>query len=136
MENVLKDVACNTLCLQYTKWENETPGRVKDFWRGPILASHGSSLGNEKRIDLKHKLIHINTNGRYIFISLKLSRSVCKSMTIYAPNNEDKRKRITFSKFINGPTIIVGDLNVVLTENDVSSNNTFKAPAGNNYIKQ
>lgn len=73
-------------------------------------------------------VIHNCKQGKMLIIDFEYNKTTYRLINIYAPNKEEERKTLfaSLNSYCTDNTIIIGDFNVALTQEDVGINNVFK----------
>ena len=133
-DSVLKKIRTDILCLQETRWDGECEKNFLRLWDGECFINNGTRKSCGVAILLKKgaienaKCMYKGERGRFIVVDGVYDNMNVRIINIYAPNNECERKSFfeDIGKWCNDVTMLIGDCNITLTKNDVSSNNTFK----------
>lgn len=107
--------------------------KIKQFWPDTLHYSLGPPNSCGVATLLKHTVKNISVNhkdnaGRLLITEHSFKHQKIRIINVYAPNNEQCRKDLflELKKWCINNCIIVGDLNVTLTNYDISSNNVFE----------
>ena len=142
MHCILTTVKCDIFCIQETNWDNTLVNQVKKLWKGPVYCAHGTAsacgvviLCRESAFE-KIVCVHQESAGRMVVVDLERNGEKYRIINVYAPNVEKERK-IFFKKiprWCNNQCLVIGDLNVVLSKRDLSTQNVYKEDASRQII--
>uniref|UniRef100_A0A3B4WB51 exodeoxyribonuclease III n=1 Tax=Seriola lalandi dorsalis TaxID=1841481 RepID=A0A3B4WB51_SERLL len=134
MKNILSNPACDVLCLQETRWDEDSLKAATKINKGEIYYNNGTNKScgiatiiNTNMIE-NSKLIYKDNEGRILIIDIIVNNSTFRIINVYASNCEKERKEMfnKIGRWVNNKTLIVGDFNTVLTKSDISVNNVYK----------
>lgn len=131
---ILKETRSSILCLQETRWDEGNIETAQGIWKGKIIVNNGTEKSGGVAVLIKQncikssKVVHKDKVGRLLITDIQTNNNTFRIINIHAPNEEKGRKEMFrgLRKWINEKTIIVGDMNVTLTRNDIAQNNTYK----------
>lgn len=133
MQSALYSSNWDVLCIQETHWDVSHVQQVQNMGAGSVFWALGTARSRGVATVVKPcflgqpSVVHADPEGA--FLVLDFSGAVeFRLINVYAPN-DDGQRRVFFEKlfrFVTDSTILIGDFNVVLSNDDIGANNTFK----------
>ena len=132
--NAILDMRADILCLQETRWDDNLFNISRKQWKGQIYFSEGTPRARGVAICFNSakitgiNLVHRDLEGRLLVVDCVHEGRELRIINLHAPNGEKERRVFLagLNVWCNSNCMIVGDFNVILTQSDLSSNNTFK----------
>lgn len=114
------------VCLQETWWDKDCAVRAWSLWAGHICYNNGTNKSGGVSILIRDaansrwREVYSDVAGKVLIVDITCDWLQGRIINVHAPNKEMERKSLftSLERWITPTTIIIGDLNVVLTSKD------------------